>query len=157
MKEIKLSQGKVALVDDEDFKYLNQFKWCVNTSSNAHYATRRDNGSMVYMHRVIMKTPQNLTVDHINFNTIDNQKCNLRNCTISENHMNRRPRSSKSKYLGVTLLRINEFGKYFWRAYIKINKKWTHIGVYNDEIDAARAYDNMAHIHHGEFANLNFK
>lgn len=98
MKEIQLTQGKVALVDDEDYDFLMQWKWHAHKdyySEDVYYAGRRDyscggNGKSVQMHRVIMKTPINLCVDHIDHNTLNNQKNNLRNCSRKKTHATRK-------------------------------------------------------------------
>ena len=84
MKEIILTQGQVALVDDEDFEYLNQWKWCAIKSRKTYYTTRTiyiPCKMTVIMHRIIMNTPLDMTVDHIDHNGLNNQKYNLRICT----------------------------------------------------------------------------
>ena len=92
MKEIPLSQGKVALVDDEDYKYLNQWKWYAAKQGNDFYAFRNDYTvsppKTVRMHReVLVEDPRD--IDHIDGNGLNNQKVNLRYCTHSQNHQNR--------------------------------------------------------------------
>lgn len=155
MKEIKLTRGRVALVDDEDYDYLNQWKWHLLKDKNNYYAVRitciNKVKSGIRMHRVIMRTPPELVVDHIDHNGLNNQKGNLRNCTISQNNKNVIS-TGRSKFLGVYFSE----GKYI-KAQIKINGKTTSLGLFKTEEEAAQAYDNMAKIHHGEFANLNFK
>jgi len=155
MKEIKLTQGKVALVDDEDYEYLNQWKWTTNKLGKTYYAlrtiNRKDHQECILMHRVIMSTPIDQQVDHFNHNGLDNQKINLRNCSRSENLMNITPRGT-SKYLGVSYC-----SRYMhYRAQIRINGKPKHIGYYKNEIEAALAFDAMA-IQRGIKINLNFK
>lgn len=158
MKEIKLTQGQVALVDDEDYEYLNQWKWCANRSIGGYYAVRTDKQKAdqkretICMHRLILNAPKGLQVDHINHNTLDNTKQNLRICTNSQNQMNRSP-CGKSKYLGVTYYRNNTC----LRASIKANNKSIHLGYFKTEEEAAHAYDEAAKKYFGEFANLNFK
>jgi hypothetical protein len=154
MKEIKLTQGKVALVDDEDYEYLNQFKWYAHKKPCTFYAERsvgnRKNRTLVRMHRVIMNTHDNMQVDHIDHNGLNNQKCNLRNCTASQNRMNKRP-FGKSIYKGVG------FNEGLIQARIRINNKQIHLGYFKSEELAAKSYDIAAKKYHGEFANLNFK
>jgi hypothetical protein len=154
MKEIKLTQGKVALVDDEDFEYLNQWKWTAKQCGIFYYAVRRKktDGKSIqyYMHRVILNTPTCLQVDHIDHDGLNNQKHNLRNCTCSQNRMNRIPRS-KSGYLGVYYV------KHYIVAQFPINGKMTHLGMFDTEELAAKKYDEYALKYYGEFANLNFK
>jgi len=91
MKEVKLTQGKYALVDDEDFEWLNQWKWCINSNG---YAVRDKHISgsgrnrkkiRILMHRFLNNTPDGLVTDHINANRLDNRKSNLRTLTASEN------------------------------------------------------------------------
>lgn len=152
MKKIKLTQGKVALVDDEDFEYLNQWKWSANKNKNTFYAQRHKviegKNKYIKMHRLIMNTPDNIEVDHIDHNGLNCQRHNMRNCTRSQNSMNKSP-YGKSKYLGVYFI-----GKTII-AGITINKKLIYLGSYKSEEDAALAYDIAAKKYHGEFANFN--
>lgn len=154
MKEIKLTQGKVALVDDEDYEYLNQWRWQFSNG----YARRNIkllNGkrSSQSMHRLILNTSSlELLVDHINGNKIDNRKENLRTCNIYENALNRGvKKENKLRIKGVSFKK--ERKKYV--AVIQVNKKQLHIGCFACPIEAARAYNAAALIHHGEFARLN--
>lgn len=170
MKLIPLTQGQFAMVDDEDYEYLIQWKWQTRKGCNTFYAERAfwngKNNSKISMHREIMKTPKELQVDHINHNGIDNQKNNLRNCTRSQNQMNTLP-SGKSKYKGVywcenTIKRILKNGqekiykiKPKWKAQIMISGKKTSLGYFENEIDAAKAYNEAAVKYHKEFSHLN--
>jgi hypothetical protein len=86
MKKIKLTQNKYALVDDGDFGWLNQFKWCVVQGKYAHRNV--GGGKWIRMHRLIMKAPSGTSVDHINGNTLDNRRSNLRLCSHRENTKN---------------------------------------------------------------------
>ena len=154
MKEIRLTRGRIALVDDEDYDSLNKHKWIAHKQSSGDYAVRSDyvNGSRVslFMHRIIMDTPQGLEVDHIDHNGLNNQKSNLRNCTRQENQRNKRARSL-SGYLGVAVER-NRF-----RATIQVGENRIYLGIFKTAIEAAYAYDKSAIEHFGVFANLNFK
>jgi hypothetical protein len=155
MKEIKLTQGFITLVDDEDFEYLNQFKWCAAKINKNYYASKGRSINLIKMHRLIMKTPKGFVVDHIDHNTLNNQKSNLRNCLSRQNTANRTP-SGTSKYLGVSVFKTGKFkGKI--SGYITANKKRYSLGYFKTEEAAARKYDEMAKMCHGEFANLNFK
>ena len=154
MKEIKLTQNKVALVDDSDFEWLNKLTWCAAKRKHTYYAyttnLKGKRGSTIAMHRLIMETPIGKRVDHKDHNGLNCQRNNMRNCTNRENQMNKTPHGS-SKYLGVSFCKINNN----YHAQIRINGNNTHIGYYKNEIDAALAYNEKAKIHHGEFANLN--
>ncbi len=162
MKKIKLSQRKYALVDDEDYEYLNQWKWCVCKRKKTSYAIGliKINGcrTQVLMHRLIMNTPPIMETDHIDHDGLNNQKSNLRNCTKQQNAWNRQATGS-SKYRGVSVYFVTHkhcISKYI-AAHISVNSKSVHLGHFKTEEDAARAFDQAAKKHHGEFANLNFK
>jgi len=164
MKEIKLTQGFATLVDDEDFEYLNQWKWHVRRNKNVFYAARdtiRDklgNHPKIHMHRLIMNTPDGMMVDHIDHNGLNNQKSNLRICTHGQNMCNTSSRG-RSKYLGVSYLILNRGNNSYEyiRASIQLNGELFHLGLFTTEEDAAMAYDKKAKELFGEFANLNFK
>lgn len=165
MKEIKLSLSKYgqmyACVDDEDFDFLNKFKWFPHNRGTVEkpffYAARgkRINGNhtMISMHREIMnvKSP-NVLIDHEDHDTLNNQKINLRIATKRQNQINRTSMiGSTSKYLGVSLR--NDTGK--WTARIKTKDKYETLGSFFSEKQAALAYNNRAKEVHCEFANLN--
>ena len=159
MKQIPLTKGKVALVDDEDFEWLSRWKWQAQKNHYNGYTAvcskvyGYGEGGAVFMHRMIMNTPKGLTVDHRNHNTLDNCKHNLRNCSNRENTHNRGPVSnSTSRYKGV---RLRKRKKVRWTAQI-YNIKSVHIGTFTNEIEAAKAYDKIAKELFGEYAYLNF-
>ena len=155
--------GNWALVDDEDVNLTDSFKWRCLKIGLQLYASRlfRDkNGKQrtAYMHRDIMGvTDRKILVDHSDYNGLNNQRANLRIATKSENMRNRPKRSLNnegkmpaSKYKGVSL----DHGR--WASEIHKNYKKIWLGRYDTEIEAARAYDEAAKEHHGEFAMLNF-
>lgn len=159
MKRIPLTQGKFAIVDDEDYRHLIQWKWYLYRAGNKQYAVRniswRSNTGMlkrriIRMHRVIMHPPKNRYIDHINHNGIDNRKSNMRNCTSRENQGNRLVSNHcSSKYKGVN----RHDGK--WQARIGYKYKQLYIGFYDTEIEAAEAYNQKAIEIFGEFAKVN--
>ncbi len=160
MKEIELTQGHFALVDDEDYDYLSQWKWYAkfNKATKSFYAARSSitaNGSQktILMHRVVMNiSDSGMMADHKNHDTLNNCKLNLRIATSSQNCANRRRHISRaSKYLGVCWHKQ----KNKWCAMIQKDYKNIHIGYFSDEIEAARARDKKAIELFGEFANLN--
>lgn len=143
MKKIPLTQGKYALVDDEDYEYLSQWKWQYHPKG---YATRR--GS-IKMHRIINQTPIGMVTDHINGDGLDNRKLNLRSCTQAQNTMNRRlGRNSKSGYKGVVW---REKSKDFV-VYINANGKRIWLKTYHALEDAVKAREEAEIKYHGEFA-----
>jgi hypothetical protein len=156
-KEIQLTQGKVAIVDDDLFEYLNQWKWCACKISNRFYAIRsyRLNSKkiFIYMHRLITNNNDSkMHTDHKNNNPLDNRIENLRICTNSQNQMNTKVQiNNTSGFKGVTWNKIVKK----WVAQIKLNNKLINLGYYIDPIDAARAYNAAALKYHGEFAHLN--
>ena len=153
-KEIPLTQGKIVLVDEEDFKYLNQFKWHAvkDLKTGRFYAVKniKKNGKWIkiYMHQEIMKTPRGMETDHINRNSLDNRKDNIRICTCSQNQMNRgKQNNNTSGYKGVFWHKRVEK----WMAQIRVNRKQIYLGYFNTKKDAALAYTGAAKQYFGEF------
>jgi hypothetical protein len=163
MRLIPLTQGLFAQVDDHWFDYLTQWKWFAQKHRGTFYATRRttigpNKQGIVFMHRIIMDTPDNLDVDHIDHNGLNCLEENMRNCTNQQNAMNR-VAVGKSIYKGVSFdirKRKNKIAVYI-EAKIKFDGKQIRIGRFKTEEEAAHAYDVKAKEHFGEFANLNFK
>lgn len=157
MKKIKLTQGKFALVDDEDFEYLSQWKWSASKGNNTFYAQRcfliDGKKKSISMHREVLKLKpgDGILTDHKDHDGLNNQKSNLRKATYLQNQYNKSA-SGQSKYLGVSF----EKDRKKWRARMKVGKIHKCLGRYNSEIEAAVAYDKAAK-QRGEFANLNFK
>ncbi len=167
MKEIHLTQGKVALVDDEDYELLNKYKWCAKKDRNIFYTTRgitiqsqnkakniKQKTKIIRMHRLIMKgkLKSNKEIDHINGNSLDNRRCNLRIVTRSQNNMNQKKTRGTSKYKGVSWHKNNKK----WRSQIRLNGKQMYLGLFDNEAEAAKAYDKRAKELFGEFAKPNF-
>ena len=158
MKQIPLTKGQFALVDNEDYDRLVAMgKWYAQKSGNTFYAKGyifNENGDKVLtlMHRVVLSAKKGVQVDHINTDGLDNRKCNLRGCSHAENQRNReRYSNNKSGYKGVSWDKVN--GK--WRAQIKNKNKTEYIGIFENPIEAAKAYNNAALKYHGEFARVN--
>lgn len=152
MKQLKLTQGKVAIVDDEDFNRFGHFKW--HYLSVGYAARRQLNSSRtyVYLHRLIMKPEKGQEIDHINGNTLDNRKSNLRIADRSKNMSNTRIRKTNtSGYKGVSL----DKSRNMWAAEITVNYKKLHLGRFNEIKEAAKAYNEAAKKYFGEFAYLN--
>jgi hypothetical protein len=148
-KEIKLTRGLVAIVDDEDYDFLSQRKWTAMPVRDGFYAYNK----IGLMHRIVMKAPKGTQVDHADGNKLDNRKSNLRFCTASQNLYNRKtPKSNRLGFTGVCE-RKNE---HRFTAYIHANKVRYWLGSFATAIEAALARDKKAKELHGEFANLNF-
>ena len=155
MREILLTQGKVALVDDEDFEEISKYKWHVN---NDGYATRNywlnQKCYTIRLHRLITKAKSGDEVDHINLNKLDDRKSNLRICSLSENRRNRTiKQNNTSGYKGISF--CPEKKKNQWSSRIGINGKRICLGHYGTKKEAAQVYNNAAIKYHGEFARLN--
>lgn len=154
-----LAAGRVALVDDEDYELVSRHSWCVwvrrqpGKNSGPYAVTGIPAGGTfrnIRMHKLITGWPQ---TDHKDHDGLNNQRSNLRPATQSQNQGNQRPQAGRSsRYKGVGWLT----GQRKWRAYIKIDGKSIHLGLFTSEEDAARAYDFAAIAAWGEFACLNF-
>lgn len=161
VKRIPLSKGLFAIVDDDKFDELNQFRWCAVESHGGYYALRNIKvdgkwGQQEFMHKRLLGIGKGVQGDHINGNKLDNRLENLRPCTQQQNGWNtRKPRmkqgkAPKSQYKGVF-----KVGRY-WRAMIQHEGKRVCLGYYNHEDEAAWAYDMAASHWRGEFASLNY-
>jgi len=155
MKEIPLTQGYKAIVDDEDYEELSKYKWYYSSSGACRDTTGRDGRKKhIHMSRQIMKAPAHLEVDHKDGNRLDNRRSNLRLCTHAQNLMNQKPqqRMHSSVYKGTSWSKV----VHKWHSYIKFEQYRYHLGYYESEAQAAAAYDLAAVHFFGEFARLNF-
>lgn len=151
-KEIPLTNGMVALVDDSDYQSLCQYTWYAQKGRKTCYARRIERGKTIYMHQQIMGDNVQC-IDHTNQDGLDNQRVNLRYATPEQQGANRGLfRNNQAGYKGVSWYPL----KNKYRAQINIEKRPCHIGWYSTAIDAAKAYDAMAAELYGEFASLNF-
>lgn len=155
MRVIELSKGQVAIVDDEDFIHLAQWKWSMHSQG---YASRRRkngevaDGKVIFMHRAIMSAAKGTHVDHINGNKLDNRRCNLRFATKSQNAANsKRMSNNTTGYRGVCFYKArNNF-----TANITVGQKTKFLGYFATAEEASIAYKAAAEKHFGEFVRLN--
>jgi len=135
MKFIKLSKtNKQAIVDNEDFLRVNKYKWYINSRYVVHTLNHCDK---VKLHHFIIGRPlPPLQIDHINQNTSDNRKCNLR---IVPQYTNAQNKNTK---IGVGVKRTVDKKK--WFAQIERNKQVIYLGVFctkKEGIKAVKIYD----------------
>ena len=153
-RSIPLTQGKVAWVDQSDYTMLSRFRWHLHVQG---YAVRNTwtvgRGGVSLMHRMVMLPSPAQVVDHANGNPLDNRRKNLRVCSQAENNGNlRRPATNTSGFKGVSWFARGSR----WVAHIRVNGRSTNLGYFDKAEDAARAYDEAAVLHRGEFARVNF-
>ena len=155
VKQIPLTKGHFALVDDEDFEMISAFKWHSHGRKQHCYARRcaQRNGKQVkiYLHRSIIEVPSGMCIDHINGDELDCRRENLRVATFQQNCQNRARRADAS----VLFKGVRRKGEKYV-AYINGYKNWTYLGSFETAVDAAVAYDAAARLLYGEFARTNF-
>jgi len=166
-RRIKLTRGRNAKVSPEDFAEINRHKWqAINNQGDTFYAIRgvyvNGRKKRLYMHREIMRPPvsdisqggKRIVVDHKDGDGLNNTRENLRIATATANAYNRRKYRKKcnSKYKGVS----REKGSKRWRAIIYHKRRKIHLGMFDSEIEAGKAYDEAARELYGEYAHLNF-
>jgi hypothetical protein len=158
VKEIALTQGKAAIVDDEDFEFVSQFKWHACGRGGSRWYARRKVGVLgqpvfLKLHNALVTPGPAEVVDHINHDGLDNRRSNLRICTRQENGWNKlRPANNTSGFKGVSW----HADRQLWRAVVHISRRQKYIGSFDTAEQAARAYDTAAVALFGAFAHLNF-
>lgn len=156
-KEIKLTNEYSVLVDDEDYEELIKYRWYITPEGYAYRFLIDEDGKRhtLYMHRNILKTKKGLDVDHIDYDTLNNQKSNLREAARSNNLAHSKPHKkyaeTHSQYRGVYWHKR----AMKWVTGISNNGKSIHLGLFLNEKDAAKAYNNAAERIYKEFATLN--
>ena len=159
MKQIPLSKGKVATVDDADFEWLNQWKWtaiaCGRTRKFFYayrYPGTRNKRKLVLMHRVIARASESEMVDHRDLDTLNNQRSNLRICTRSQNNHNCRVK--KNNKAGIKGIHFEKDSQK-WIAEICVNYRRIKLGRFSDPLKASQAYDKACEKYFGDFARTN--
>jgi len=151
-KAIELSQGRVALVDDDIFEEINTYKWYYHYGYAVRNYGKYPHRKRLQMHREIIGTPDGFVTDHINGNTLDNRRENLRTCAASGNSRNAGKRiDNTSGFKGVSWHKQAAR----WRAYIALNGHRKSLGLYDTAEDAAHAYDAACIDLYGDFARPN--
>lgn len=142
------------LIDEVDEQIFNSHKWHMHNCGYATTHIRRIDGrqTKTYLHRLIMGSPKDAYIDHIDGNCLNNQRNNLRICNASENARNQKIRvDNKTGFKGVSYYK--EWNKF--KARIMIHGKEKHLGLFLTAQEAVIAYNEAAKLYHGEFAKLN--
>lgn len=157
-REITTNQGHVFIVDDSDYEELSKFRWTSLKASRKDffYANAYKDRKTQSMHRIIMNAPKGLEVDHMDGNTQNNQRSNLRICTHTENQRNSKKRiNSASIYKGLYKISWKrKSGEVMVRWQVRMSK-FNYAKTFVDELEAAKHYNEKAKEFHGEFARLN--
>jgi hypothetical protein len=156
MAELTISDGSKVLVDDQDLPLVAGYTWGIAGKGYVSTLLKIDGRKRrIYIHRLIMGAQKGQQVDHRHHNKLDNRRSELRLSTGAQNLQNTRyktkPGPNPSKYKGVSWHGLAQK----WRAEIKPLGKRLYLGLFREEIDAAKAYDRAARLHFGEFAHLN--
>jgi len=152
-KKISLTRGLFTTVDDTDFEWLNQWKWYAMNNKSTFYAVRNAGWPIqkrIWMHRLIMNTPNELEVDHKDGNGLNNTRENLRNCTHAQNGKNNKERINNSS--GSKGIHWRN-GK--WYARIMVDSKSIHLGCFSNKDEATHAYSEAVKKYHGEYTRIN--
>lgn len=142
------------LIDADDYDLVCSMSWEAhrkNSGSDSYRVRSTKRGGQTYLHRFILRPPTDIQVDHINHDSLDNRRSNLRICTLAQNCMNSAKRGGSSRYKGVYFYKKTSK----WAARIKSFGKTIYLGYFTEEVDAARAYNRAAEILYKDFANPN--
>jgi len=136
MKKIALTQGKFAIVDDDDYEWLNQWKWCAAKDGDTYYAVRHSpkSGKLIRMHREVMQALPGMQIHHKNHNGLDNRKSNLELCDTAQNQWNQRRISEKQ--VGVSWHKQIKR----WVARIRHRGRRINVGTFQTKEEATKAY-----------------
>lgn len=158
MIKLTASSGETFIIDREDYDKIKDLKW---TSYSSYRKSKKYLRSHTFkngvnkthlLHRIVTDAPKGMEVDHINGDTFDNRKANLRVCTHAENVRNSKPNNrNTSGYKGVRFYKRNKK----WGAAIRSNEKRLFLGLHSTKEDAARAYNLAAIKYFGDYAWLN--
>lgn len=159
-KVIKLTQNKETMVDLDVYEWASKSKWYAASWKNGFYAVKggkQIKGKRepnIALHRLIIDVKKDEMIDHINGDTLDNRRENLRVCNNTQNQRNQKlSNRNTTGYKGVSWHKKEKK----WISRIRVNNKLIHLGYFKDLIEAAKAYDKAALIYFGEFASINFK
>lgn len=152
MKELSLTSGQFALIDDVDYDKVSSRRWHAYKSSNSWYCRTNIGKKHISLHAFLFPVPKGFVVDHIDGNGLNNQRANLRQATQAENMRNQRPhRDSRSPYKGIWRIP----GAKTWGVQIWNGRKRNYVGSFVDPLEAAKVYDFIAIQVFGQFAKVN--
>jgi hypothetical protein len=159
-KEIKLTQGQIAIVDNEDYDRVKGYTWFANNWTGSSkllsaktWVEKGGKRHLVSLHRFLLNLPSNSSVLFRNDNPLDCRRSNMEIVTPKDAcRTGRLKRNNTSGYKGVTW--STQKGR--WRAFIKVDRRQIHLGFFDDPVEAAHAYDDAARKYFGKFARLNF-